>query len=318
MNPINVLYTVNHNYINYLLTSLYSLLENNKNMIIKVNVIHDNFEKEDFKKIEDVVKRFKNAQISFHPFNRIKKNIEKYNIPNWRNTQIANARLFFTEEIKDVDNLLYLDSDTFVVNSLKGLENYNGTINMVKDNMPDTLIKKMDNNIKCYCNSGVLWINVKKWLENDCNKKINDTISKQIKFKFPDQDVLNISLKDDIEILPPEYNLFTTDVYYNIHFLKKFYKQNHFEKYSIEEMMKAKKEPIILHGTPINFLHEYGIKSKYHPYHDIYNSYLEKIYYTDINEKKNYFKKALIDLGVHSKLLVSYETKQKIKKLIKK
>ena len=55
--------------------------------------------------------------------------IDDYGIPSWRGTQIANARLFFPRIIKeqnpDIDNLLYIDSDTLIKNDLSGLDSYN-------------------------------------------------------------------------------------------------------------------------------------------------------------------------------------------------
>ena len=198
MEEINVLYTTDHNYLNYMLSSMYSLLENNKNNKINIHIVYDKFEKEDFTLIENVIKKFNNSNLFLHSFENIKNEIEKYNIPNWRDTKIANARLFFSKEIKDVDNLLYLDSDTFVVDDLSGLKKYKGAINMVQDNMSKNIIKELDTSITHYCNSGVLWVNMKKWLENDCDKKLVDTIKSNKRIKFPDQDIINVALKDDI------------------------------------------------------------------------------------------------------------------------
>ena len=100
MEEINVLYTTDHNYLNYMLSSMYSLLENNKNNKINIHIVYDKFEKEDFTLIENVIKKFNNSNLFLHSFENIKNEIEKYNIPNWRDTKIANARLFFSKEIK--------------------------------------------------------------------------------------------------------------------------------------------------------------------------------------------------------------------------
>jgi len=241
-----------------------------------------------------------------------------YNIPDWRGTKIANARVFFNSEIKDEDNLLYLDSDTFVVDKLDDLEKYNGPINMVLDVMPQNKINEMNLNTKYYCNSGVLWINMKKWNELDCDKKIVDTLKGNIKFTYPDQDLLNIALKDDIHLLPPNYNLFTTDYYYSLPFLLMYYKQTDIKRYSFKEIIDAKKNPIILHGTPLSFMKDYTIDTSIHPYNDLYNKFLNEINIENKNEKINIIEKIIIDTILHTKVLFPKEIREKIKKLVKK
>ena len=318
MEEINVLYTTDHNYLNYMLSSMYSLLENNKNNKINIHIVYDKFEKEDFTLIENVIKKFNNSNLFLHSFENIKNEIEKYNIPNWRDTKIANARLFFSKEIKDVDNLLYLDSDTFVVDDLSGLKKYKGAINMVQDNMSKNIIKELDTSITHYCNSGVLWVNMKKWLEDDCDKKLVDTIKSNKRIKFPDQDIINVALKDDICLLPPKYNLFSIDSYFSNFFLKKYYEQNHIHKDSMKNIFEAKKNPVILHGTPITLYTPQSISSNLHPYNNLYVKCLENIYGKEIKQDKDYLKKLIVGAGLHAKLLVPYEVKQKVKKLAKK
>ena len=70
--------------------------------------------------------KYPNVELYFYDIATF--DIEKYGISNWRGTQIANARLFYQNilgaSVSEMDNLLYLDSDTIVVSDLNDLEEY--------------------------------------------------------------------------------------------------------------------------------------------------------------------------------------------------
>lgn len=279
--------------------------------------MYDNFDIFDFKLIEKIISEFENANVYFYDFKKIESIIDEHNIPLWRGTKIANARVFFNEYIKNIDNLLYLDSDTIIVDNLKSLEKYPNTINMVADSMPTTHWKNLDIKLEKYCNSGVLWINVDKWNINNCDKKIIDLLESDINYTYPDQDILNMALKDDINLLPPEYNLFSTDAYFNPYLLYKFYKRNNIERYSISEMKKAKNSPIILHATPFYFWRAWD-DNEIHPYNEIYDNYLNKIFGEIKKEDGVLCPNPLhFKMKLYSDLILPEKPKQIIKKILK-
>ena len=315
LDTINILYTTDHTYIKPMLVSLYSLLENNQDINVIIYIVCDKFELEDYKKVEYIINKFKNSNVYFHRFEKIKKIIEEYEIPNWKESQIANARVFFTSSVKDVDKLLYLDSDTIVVDSLSGLDQYDDTIHMVQDLMSKSYWKNLDSSLDKYCNSGVIWIDVDKWKENKCDNKVVDAIKSDINYTYPDQDLLNIALKDDIELLPPEYDLFSIDAYYNNFLLQQYYKRMGIERYSKVEMKNAKESPIILHATPL-FPYRAWEVNNIHPYSEIYDEYLMKIF-GDVN--KSTVRPNILKFKMHSlsNIILPVEVKESIKKFIK-
>lgn len=317
MKEINILYTANHEYVKPMLVSMYSLLENNKNLNITIHIMHDNFNTNDFKIIENIISEFENCNVYFYDFKIIENIINEYNIPDWRGTKIANARVFFNEYIKNIDNLLYLDSDTIVVDNLNSLKNYSDTIHMVKDSMPTTHWKNLAVDLEKYCNSGVLWINVSKWKNNNCDKKIINLLESDITYTYPDQDILNMALKDDIMLLPPEYNLFSTDAYFNTYFLYKFYKKHNIERYSSKELQKAKNNPVILHATPFYFWRAWE-DNEIHPYNEIYDYYLYKIY-GEVKKEEGVISPNPLSfkLNLYSNLILPEKPKQIIKKILK-
>ena len=320
MEKLNVLYTVDHNYAKYMLVSLFSMLMNNKHLDITVHVICDQFYLSDYRNTMNVIEMFENSKIVFHHFSDIRKMIRKYNIPDWRGTPISNARLFFNQSIKDVDKILYLDSDTIVIDKLDDLNNYNQALNMVEDTMPIDHKKELSPDLDKYYNSGVLWINVDKWNKEDYDQRIIDTILSGIKYEFPDQDLLNITFNSDINMLPPEYNLFSTDAYYDPIALKRFYKTYNIERHSLEAIANAKKHPIILHCTPFHYWRPWNNTKGIHPYEDIYNQYSSILFGQPIKEESDVSacNRHIYKVINYTKLFTPITLKNEIKRLIKK
>lgn len=316
MEKINVLYTADKKYIKYTTVSILSLLDSNPDMDITIHLIYDNISSEDCILIESIVNKHRNANIYFYDFKLLEDLIKSYNIPKWNETLIPNARLFFDKVIKNVDNILYLDSDTIVHGSLKDLKKYDGTVNMVEDTMSKKHWQNLDSNLTKYCNSGVIWINVDKWEENDCSYKIIKTIENNLQLKFPDQDIINVALKDDISLLPPNYNIFSTEVYFPIPLLKKYYKVNDIERYSFKEINEAVNDPIIYHSTSFYYWKAWEDKC-IHPYHQLYANYFKKLNF-DMKKTNNIVPNELLfNLRILGSFYLPKNIKEKVKKIIK-
>lgn len=315
MERINVLYAADNKYIKYTTVSILSLLEQNEDMAITIHLICDKLEKNDYRLIESVVANYKNANIIFYDFKPIKTIIEKYGIHDWNGSLIPNARLFFDEVIDNVSNLLYLDSDTIIAGSLKDIKKYNGTVNMVQDTMTKKHWQQLDGNLTKYCNSGVIWINIDKWYENDCPYKIIKTIEGNLDCKYPDQDIINVALQDDISLLPPNYNIFSTDVYFPMSLLKRYYKVNDIERYSYKEIKESLNDPIIYHST--SFYYWKGWEDKtIHPYQNLYREYFHKLDLPMTQTDKHVPNELLFNMRLLSSLYLPEDIKSKVKKII--
>lgn len=214
-----------------------------------------------------------NVEIKLYSFENINKLIKKYNIPKWRNTDIANARLFAHEFIKDVDKILYLDSDTIIADSLIDLLNKNCTlpISAVKELY---IPKHMKDVVDIYYNSGVILFDYKLWENEDCTKLLCNCIkNNKLQLIYPDQDLLNISFYDMIDTLTADYNINPA-----LYVLKKYpllarhYHDKLIKLYSLEETDMALNSPHIFHM--LNYLNSRPwIKNQIHPYNDIYRYY---------------------------------------------
>lgn len=319
MKEINILYTVDNNYLKYMMVSLLSLLENNKDFKgINIHIIYEGFNNEDFKRIEFIANNYDNCNIYFYKHNELNNN-KQSSIPKWRGTSIANARLFFNSYIKNVDNILYLDSDTLVVNSLDNLPSSNQPVTACLDHLSKKYWKNLDKSLEKYCNSGVLWINNHEWENHNCPEKISKTIDKQLNLSFPDQDILNISLKDNIEVLPLNYNVFPIEYYYDLHSLFKFYQINKIDFYNKTEVKNAVTNPIILHLIDIHGIRPWQ-KNNIYPFNKEFDKYYYQLFTNEKKTQTNYtcYQQYLLKLIDYLRIYIPQEIKDEVKKMIKR
>ena len=272
MNKYNILYTTDSTYFCHMITSILSLIENNLNMNLIIHIIEDNFSFEQIKILHQLETKY-NVEIKLYSFKQISEKIKEYNIPRWRDSNIANARLFTHEIIRDVDKLLYLDSDTIILNSLFDLFNtdLNTPIAAVKEFFVPPHLKNI---LDYYYNSGVILFDYEKWEKEDCTKIIYDGIkNNNIKLEYPDQDLLNLNLQNFISTLNINYNINPYLYIYNKYPLlaKRFY-ENLTNFYSYEEICDALKKPYILHMLSYLGARPW-IKNKIHPFNEIYQNY---------------------------------------------
>ena len=303
INKNNILYSSDNKYIDIMLSSILSLIKNSNLSDIKLHIITENFSSKDYKKVESFISNFSNIELNFYPIEEI--NIDKYKIPDWRGCQIANSRLFFQEIIDDkltsMKNLLYLDSDTIIVSDLNDIYDYQDkTICACKDRVRKNYSKKL--NLDEYYNSGVLFLNTEKWIKDDCQDRIIKQLSsEERKLTFPDQDILNITFKDQISTLPLKYNVNPdTFIYKNI--IGKLYFNQKERNISYEEALAARRDPKILHSYGLSEIKPWS-KNKVNPYNEIYMEYISKIN-PDFNQEELTDLKRI--MNINTNLFYSY------------
>jgi lipopolysaccharide biosynthesis glycosyltransferase len=124
-------------------------------------------------------------------------------------------RLAAAELLPNLDKCLYLDIDIIVRHDLSEL--YNSDISGyyiagIKDTMQLHNCQKITKVMKAcdqYVNSGVLLMNLKLIREDGLGKKfMEEAYRKDVKYMFPDQDILNKTCYDGIKFLHLKFNLF--------------------------------------------------------------------------------------------------------------
>ncbi len=279
---LNVLYTANHNYVNIMASSLLSLIINNKDTNIHFHIITSSFTEVDYILINNIIKGARNCQVSYYDLDNY--DISKYSIPDWRGTQIANARLFFADiiETKKMGKLLYLDSDTIVVGDLSELHSFEGTISAVPEPVLKYRLKGLG--ISKYYNSGVLLIDVPSWVNNDYQKKIIDfrMSNPELKLMAPDQDLLNASLNSSISELPYKYNIWPAALIDFLNLNRAFYqdKRRSVNNFKVEDIQDRK----IYHSAGLVGIKPW-MENKVNPMNEDFEKYMEMIN-PDLNKEK--------------------------------
>lgn len=120
----------------------------------------------------------------------------------------------------NINSILYLDADVICKGSLKELFQLNlansfAAVVLDVDNMQQssaTRLKLTDLNGK-YFNAGVIYVNLKKWIENDLSQKSLELVRGKTNFgklKYLDQDALNILFQTQNIYLSRDYNCIYT------------------------------------------------------------------------------------------------------------
>ncbi|MEO5893941.1 MAG: glycosyltransferase family 8 protein [Ferruginibacter sp.] len=216
---LNVILTLDKNFIIHFTVALTSLLENNKDLDASVYVIHD---LEDTSPIPNVVRYFKEKyNVDLNLITVDNQIFENFHISPHL-SRAAYFRLLFADILPvNVDTCLYIDGDIIVTTSLKDLigadffagenkEEY-GLLCVNDKNEQDGIqrLAKLGFDLKRYFNSGVLLINLKKWRADNVSEKLIK-IGQDFKehLIWQDQDVLNIYFRNNTGKLDDTYNKF--------------------------------------------------------------------------------------------------------------
>ena len=293
MKKLDVLYAINNSFIDMMLTSVTSMIINGNIEKLNLHIITSNFNRKDYARILEVVSNYSNTKVEFYPLEEL--NIEKYKLPDWRGTQIANARLFFQEllnrNLDNINNLLYLDADTLVISSIDEIKKYNSCdIGAVIDSGKLKYFKNLG--VPIYYNSGVLYINTSSWINNHYQDKIVEDIKrKNLNLILPDQDILNYSLGDKITPLPLEYNMNSYQYLFDGLSSKLFF-NNKIRLISHQDVVKAKENPKILHACGFANIKPWSNNSV-NPFNDQFMEYLFKVNPNFSKEELTGFRKIL-------------------------
>ena len=215
-----VVYTIDEKYVPHFTASATSLLSHNFStfdvIYLVVNFNSNHKIKKAIKYLEStfsiqvVVVNIENSLINELPIKR-----------NHHVTHITYARLLISNILPShVERVLYLDSDTIVIESLKDLINQNfddsyliavNELDWGPETIPNWLQEKKLIG-EGYFNAGVMLINLKRWRDESISDKlleIADTYKEQL--VFWDQDVLNIAFRNKWKLAEKKFNAFRLD-----------------------------------------------------------------------------------------------------------
>ena len=237
--------TKDDNYINYMLVTICSML-NNRNAGTFYDfyvMVAGDFSQESKNKIINYLAVEKDCNVTFIDMKDCFKDLvmthDFISYPTY-------FRLLVCDLLPDYDKCIYLDIDTIVLEDLslfyaQDIEDFylagvraagyqfNAVHNIRRLGLPD---------VSDYINAGVLLMNLKKLRQDTMSKKFLDLI--KAKYHDQDQDILNVACYGKIKILPFKYNLMTK-------YEKMFDQCIGAKVYAQSEIDEAIENPVIVH-----------------------------------------------------------------------
>jgi len=276
---LNVLYQSNDYYAPITGVSLTSLLENNKHFdVINIYILNDNISENNMEKLRKVCQDYK-RKIVFLETEDILKKLMKMKVSPFKGTYTTYFKLMAIKNLKvPGDIILQLDGDTIIDGPLDEICDIDLSNNLIAATYDCTLAKyKKFIGISMtdkYYNCGVLLINQKKWVEDECEEKIIYHL-KNIRSGYytVDQDILNVLFGSDFKYLDLKFNFNSGFYIYGIKGSLKLYDLKPEYYNTTEEINKAYLKPTIYHcmgamsGRPWE-------KNNIHPQSDIFDRYM--------------------------------------------
>ncbi len=236
--------------------SIYSLLKNNTDIDeIHLHVINDDIAEENVLKIERIATQF-GRRIEWIDGKALADDMARCHLPKFRDTYTSYMKIFAPNIIliayPSAKNLLYIDSDTVVVGSLRDIPDMDLCENVlagVYEIQTSNERKRLGISTN-YVNGGIMLFNLHNWHKNGCEETIKKTIG-DINFAkkiiYAEQDIFNILYSPLIQRLPIRYNVISRQVFLRpaSKYIRRFHNPDGY--YSDEEVEAAIENPTILH-----------------------------------------------------------------------
>ena len=285
---LNLLYQFNEKYVPYAGVSIFSVLENNKDLEeIVIYILGENLSEES---MDGLSKMVLNAgrKLSFIETEELILMMKALDMPAYRGSYAANMRLFLDEVLNEsTDRVLYLDADTIVNKSLRDLvetDMRGKAIGMVLDSLGASHKKQIGlKDTDPYFNSGVILFDLHKWKE----RKYSDRIAKHVaeqrnNYPAPDQDLLNIVCRNDIFRLDISYN------FQPIHAIstgKQYFRIMRPKVYYDRTVLERPKENIVIYHC-FRFIGEFPWdKGNLHPFTEMFDRYMMQSLWSDYRKE---------------------------------
>lgn len=221
MNSIYIAFTVNDQYIPYWGVCMASLLlhatqqeQLHVTLLSSSDISAENKRKiEKLQQIKPFTLQYQTVDASL--FTQIPKSSERHI------SSETNYRFLMASLLPKPDKCIFLDADLVAVQNITSLwkEEINNMYLAAVDDQaalrPDSYVRHLPlPNGYRYVNTGVTLCNLKKWREDNIQQKLFENSAKYANLlKFPDQDVLNITLAEKIKHLSPRFNAMPVQTY---------------------------------------------------------------------------------------------------------
>lgn len=251
MTKINVLYASDNNFAPVLGAALLSLFYHNKSNDICAYIISQHITEENKTRLNEIGHQFGKKIVIIEQPNLEeivgkKIDIQRYSLSMF--SRLIADTLLPTDE----ERIIYLDCDTIVQKDLLPLwefDLHDKTIGAVDDMRNYRYCRNLGmKKSSHYINSGVLLMDLKRYRDLNWRNRMIDGISKYDSYlEFPDNDLICKLMQDDIQLLPPQFNVISS--MYMGGYKKCMKMRRPHLYYSKSEFEEAKSNPVIIHYT---------------------------------------------------------------------
>ncbi|WP_425058567.1 glycosyltransferase family 8 protein [Sporomusa carbonis] len=208
---IHIGYGIDENYVRCMGASIASICFNNRRDNLVFHVLANGLKKDSMTKLNQLANDF-NVNIHVYAIN----NRTFKHLPVQAHFPASIYYRFILPAILTVPKILYLDADIICLGEIQSLPSVDMQANVVAA-VPDleSLASKRNHILglkqHTYFNSGVLLIDIQNWNNHYVAKKALALLEQEPKkFRYPDQDVLNVVLTGKVKYLGKEWNRINT------------------------------------------------------------------------------------------------------------
>ena len=201
---VHVAFCCTADYVRYAGVVIFSALNSSKRNFT-FHIFSKDFFDSDKSKMQHMAKKYK-CNIFLHFVND--EDLLEYNDPG-EFSYASYYRLFIPEFLGQyTDKFIYTDVDVCFLKDIGllydiDLKDYCAGVVEIQGDGHKSESKRVG--VSRYFASGGMLININKWIENKINDKIINELKQGINFKFPDMDILNIVLEEQVLFLDEKY-----------------------------------------------------------------------------------------------------------------
>ncbi len=272
---MNIVYSSSEYYYEPTFVSIYSLLKNSKVKHVIV-LLSSGVPEDKIKKLSTLIVEMGSEFKWYDISGKLNYLAKKFQLPLMRGGYSTYARIFLSEILSDLNDVLLIDSDTLVLGDVAEISSMNSDYVMLacRDYVVSNKYSEHEDcelSSKSYYNMGVLYVNLQMWRELRLTDILINNFDFNHTLKIADQTIINKYLHNFIGELHIKFNFYTY-FHYGLKYVV-YRKLNNKTMFAQEhEFNLAKSSPIILHfiGT---WYERPWFKYNISPYKNIYRSY---------------------------------------------